>query len=192
MAAPTAHSNCTYNTIMIPADVGACVDDLVTRVISDAAGKYPGVNTRKEVIGDKMACDEDVVDLMNAELEAVQDEATGAQAAAASAEKRCAEAEARCTMLAKRLKTMRTGARNTFLFVMHCNTCGDVCDARDDARSFEQCYECEMLFCETCTEAYLCRYVDEYIKYLCGRCATNGQHRTYTTTDELLEDPPAQ
>ena len=35
-------------------DVAACVDDLVTRTISDAAGDYPGVHTREGVIGDRM------------------------------------------------------------------------------------------------------------------------------------------
>ena len=180
---------------MIPVDVAACVDDLVTRVISDAAGDYPGVHTREGVIGDRMATAEDIVELQNAELAVAQREAAGAQAAAASAQKRCAEAEARCTMLAKRLKTMRAATEDTYAYVMHCDACGDVCDARD-IRSFEQCYECEMLFCETCTEAYLCRHVGEafgteHIEYLCGRCATNGQHRTYTTTDELAGGAPA-
>jgi hypothetical protein len=180
---------------MAPVDVVACVDDLVTCVISDAAGSYPGVHTREEVIGDKMATAEDIVELQNAELTAAQCEAAGAQAAAAAAEKRCAGAEARCTMLAKRLKTMRAAAEDTYAYVMHCDTCGDVCDARD-IRSFDRCYECEMLFCETCTEAYLCRHVgeafgQEHVEYLCGRCATNGQHRTYTTTDELAGGAPA-
>ena len=55
---------------MIPVDVAACVDDLVTRVISDAAGDYPGVHTREGVIGDRMATAEDIVELQNAELTA--------------------------------------------------------------------------------------------------------------------------
>eukprot|EP01046_Picozoa_sp_COSAG06_P041964 COSAG06_NODE_5281_length_3589_cov_12.089112_4_plen_182_part_00 len=180
---------------MIPVDVAACVGDLVTRVISDAAGDYPGVHTREGVIGDRMATAEDIVELQNAELTAAQREAAGAQAAAASAEKRCAEAEAKCAMLAKRLKTMRTGAEDTYAYVMHCDTCGDTCDARD-LREFEPCYECEMTFCEPCTEAYLLRQVSEafgteHIEHICLRCATNGQTRAYTTTDELLGDPPA-
>ena len=180
---------------MIPVDVAACVDDLVTRVISDAAGDYPGVHTREGVIGDRMATAEDIVELQNAELAVAQREAVGAQAAAASAQKRCAEAEARCTMLAKRLKTMRAATEDTYAYVMHCDTCGDTCDARD-LRDFEPCCECQMMFCEPCTEAYLCRHVGEafgteHIEYLCGRCATNGQHRTYTTTDELAGGAPA-
>ena len=66
---------------MIPVDVAACVDDLVTRVISDAAGDYPGVHTREGVIGDRMATAEDIVELQNAELTVAQREAVGAQAA---------------------------------------------------------------------------------------------------------------
>eukprot|EP01046_Picozoa_sp_COSAG06_P013272 COSAG06_NODE_800_length_12197_cov_9.094974_3_plen_99_part_00 len=65
---------------MIPTDVVACVDDLVTRVISDATGDYPGVHTRKQVIGNKMAFTEDVMTLMNAELTVAQNEMAECQA----------------------------------------------------------------------------------------------------------------
>ena len=93
---------------MIPVDVAACVHDLVTRVISDAAGDYPGVHTREGVIGDRMATAEDIVELQNAELAVAQREAVGAQAAAASAQKRCAEAEAKCAMLGGQEHLRRT------------------------------------------------------------------------------------
>ena len=69
---------------MIPVDVAACVDDLVTRVISNAAGDYPGAHTREQVIGDKMATAEDVTALMNAELEAEQRRAAKAEAEVAT------------------------------------------------------------------------------------------------------------
>ena len=69
---------------MIPVDVVACVDDLVTRVISDAAGDYPGVHTREGVIGDRMATAEDIVELQNAELSAAQRRAAKAEAEVAT------------------------------------------------------------------------------------------------------------
>jgi hypothetical protein len=75
---------------MIPTDVVACVDDLVTRVISDAAGDYPGVHTRKQVIGNKMAFTEDVMTLMNAELTVAQNEMVECQAKIAELERQVA------------------------------------------------------------------------------------------------------
>jgi hypothetical protein len=82
---------------MIPVDVATCVDDLVTRTISDAAGDYPGVHTREGVIGDKMATAEDVMTLMDAELGAEQRRAAQAEAKIAELKRQVErESNARC------------------------------------------------------------------------------------------------
>ena len=57
---------------MVEQEVAACLHELVSKVIDYSAGDCPGVRMRKRLRGDARVVDGDVIDCMNAELDAAQ------------------------------------------------------------------------------------------------------------------------
>ena len=69
---------------MVEQEVAACLHELVSKVIDDSAGDCPGVRMRKRLRGDARVFDGDVINCMNAELDAAQRQAVAPLRAAAA------------------------------------------------------------------------------------------------------------